>query len=539
MSKSSGALLLENRRDASSSSSPGCRRETCLTAIFETSPMGILEVDRSGAVVACSISFEAMTGISRREMIGRSPFDGWLEDSGEEREAIRRVLLTGGRHRVSGRSCGRRAGGTRRLADLSIEEIRENGDITGALIFITDAPEAGKPAGESRAVLIRADEVRHMEMLNRVMDQSAHDFNNMLAPLRAYPDLIRLNYRDKDRVFRYLQSMERAAERIAERNQDLLILGRDGRYTSCPVGINGVLERVLQEKPVPETLVVLKELSPDLMPVHGGLEELERLFMHLVRNAREAMNYRGTLTVRTENYYLDHSARKYGTVEEGEYVKVTLGDTGPGIPEAVLSRMGGRDAAAVNGNGRTGSGLGLKVVHSVLRGHRGFMDVEIRKGEGTAFFVYLPAAREAAFESFSPTPATKEEKILVIDDDPRQLELLRRVLSGLGYEVAVAGSGPDAVSVYRRTHSGAGRFDLVVMDMLLRNGLDEVATYKTIRGIHPDQKWILLSGFTPCDRIEELQRLGAGPHLKKPVDLCLLSHVIRAELDSAPRWVVH
>ncbi len=539
MSKSSSANSLAESQDHSLSHPFHWKRETCLNTILETSPIGILEVDRDGVTVACSRSFEDIAGRSREEMIGRFPFSGWMEESWEEGEALRRILHLGGTHKSAGRSCAKKADGSLRYVDLRIEEIRGNGDITGALIFVMEAADAAKPREKTRKVLIRVDEVQHMEMLNRVMDQSAHDFNNMLAPLRSYPDLIRLNYQDKDKVFRYLHTMETAAEKIAERNRDLLILGRNGRYKRTLIGINAAIEGVLQEKPFPETLAVHKDLFPDLLPVHGGQEELERLILHLVKNARETMNDRGVLTIRTENYYLDQSARKYRTVEEGEYVKITVGDTGPGIQEDILHRMNESSAAAGNGNGGNASGLGLKVVYSVVTGHRGCIDVEIRPGKGTSFFIYLPITREATLGNLSRTPAKNGEKILVIDDDPRQLDLLRRVLSSLGYRVAAAQNGRDAVTVYQRSQSGDQRFDLVVMDMLLRDGLDEVATYRTISEICPDQKWILLSGFTPLEKIEELQRLGAGPYLKKPVDLSLLSHVIRAELDSAARWILH
>lgn len=499
--------------------------------------MGILEVDRDGVTVACSRSFEDMAGPAQEEMIGRSPFAGWLEDSWEEGEALRRVLRFGGAYQSAGRSCAKKADGSFRSVDLRIEGIRDNGQVAGALIFIMEAAEAVKPREEPRKVLIRVDEVQHMEMLNRVMDQSAHDFNNMLAPLRSYPDLIRLNYQDRDKVFRYLHTMEAAAEKIAERNRDLLILGRNGRYKRSLIGVNALLEGVLQEKPVPGTLAVHQDLFRDLLPVHGGEEELERLFMHLVRNARQTMNDCGVLTIRTENYYLDQSARKYRAVEEGEYVKITVGDTGPGIQEEILHRISGSSAAA--GNNGSASGLGLKVVYSVVRGHRGYLDVEICRGKGTSFFIYLPIAREAALEDLARNPAKNKERILVIDDDSRQLDLLRRVLSGLGYRVAAAQNGRDAVAIYKRSPSGDQGFDLVVMDMLLRDGLDEVETYRAISGIRPDQKWILLSGFTPLEKIAQLQRLGAGPYLKKPVDLSLLSRVIRTELDSAAKWSLH
>lgn len=508
-----------------------------LNVLLDALPVGILTVNRTGFTVACNDSFERITGLSRREVVGRPPFAGWAEDALEEKAALLRILRAGGSYRSFRRFSGKKSGDSHRTLDLRIEEVRDNGIITGAVIVVQEATSATAADGDSGKTATKADELEHMEMLNQVLDQTAHDFNNLLAPLKSYPEMIRLNYRDKNKVFKYLEAIETATAKMAERNRDLLILGRQGRYRRGKLDVNGLMENILNQQTLPRTASVIRRMSADLLPVYGGPEEIERLFAHLLKNAREASADGGVLTVRTENYYLDYSAGRYRGIAEGEYVKVTVGSTGFGMGGDTLCRVyGSADGGAKGVNALP---LGMKVVYAVLKNHQGCMDVEILRDKGTFFYVYLPILREAIVEKTRPAGSKRNERILVVDDDQSQLNLIRNTLSVFGYQVVAVQNGDEALAACRPSRPGVENFDLLVMDLVLHGGGDGVAAYRRIKDLCPRQKSVLLSGFAPEEKVAELRKEGMGPHLRKPLDFPLLLQVVRQELDSPARAALH
>ncbi len=547
----------------------GWETGTCMKMILETSPMGILLIDRNGVVITCSRSFGGIAGIPREQAAGLPAFD-WMIEPPIDKRFLQRMLAKGGTYEFPGMVCRRKCDGAVRRLDLRIESLCEEGEPVGAIFFVMEARETFPAAGESeggtgrfppsnsqpvnlevlsrivarsaldihhnmRKILGRDSEAGDLEMLSQIVNQSSHDFNNMLAPLTTYPELIRMHYHDRDRVMRYLQAIETAAMKIADRNRDLLMLGRRRKSGWRAVDVNAVIARIFQESRCPDTLVLDRRLTPDLFPIDGRPEEIERLIVHLLKNARAAMGDRGVVTVKTENYYLDHSVRKYRVASGGEFIKITVSDTGPGIGGEILGRIW--DPAAFPDD--PGNCLGLKVACSVVKDHRGYLDAETREGKGTSFFIYLPIARKDGGEGLADCRRGKGERILLIDDDPDQLELYRRILSDLGYHVRIAQSAGEAIAACPRLSFADPCFDLLVMDVVRKNGTDGLHEYRAVRDVFPDQKSILLSGFAPADQIKELQRLGAGPHLRKPVQAARLSQAVRETLDSASGETLH
>jgi CheY-like chemotaxis protein len=178
--------------------------------------------------------------------------------------------------------------------------------------------------------------------------------------------------------------------------------------------------------------------------------------------------------------------------------------------------------------GRSGSGLGLAVVHGVVQDHDGKIDLHSEIGKGTEFTLYFPVTRERLWPVVEEEGNySGEEKILVVDDLKEQRDLVSRLLSTLGYSVTAVENRREAVE-YLKSNST----DLVILDMILEEGLDGLDTYRQILNVHPNQKAIVSSGFSVTDRVEEAQKLGAGQFLKKPYTLSRLGQAVRQELDA-------
>ncbi|MDD1763021.1 MAG: response regulator, partial [Methanothrix sp.] len=236
----------------------------------------------------------------------------------------------------------------------------------------------------------------------------------------------------------------------------------------------------------------------------------------------------GVLTITTSNMYLDKPVHGYDDVSEGDYVVLSVADTGEGISPADLKHIF-EPFYTKKIMGRSGTGLGLSVVWGTVKDHKGYIDVCSEEGKGTTFSLYFPVTRsEIAKDQISLSMSEymgNGESILVVDDIKGQRELAAAMLTRLNYKVTPVSCGEEAVE-YLKTCSA----DIVILDMIMEPGMDGLDTYRQILEIHPQQKAVIVSGFSETDRVSRAQELGAGAYVKKPYVLERLGLAVRKEL---------
>ena len=372
-----------------------------------------------------------------------------------------------------------------------------------------------------------------LEAAGRIAGQVAHDFNNLLGPLVGYPDLIRDLLPADHPALALIEEMERSSLQIAEINQQLLTLGRRGHYNHECLDLNRVVRDVIGKmQPLPGTVALRLDLAEDLMSITGGHAQLCRVVVNLLRNAVEAMQEVGALSIRTENRYVDERTTGYVSIPAGEYVELTIADTGCGIPDDALDRIFEPFYTSRSGGQRHGSGLGLSVVDGVVKDHDGHVDLHTRIGEGTTFRILFPITRETMTEEAAEETTGGAESILVIDDDDVQRRVSRSMLEKLGYDVRVAGSGEEALEVLRDDPR-----DLLILDMVMPPGIDGAETYRRVLELRSDQRAIIVSGYSETAQVLKAQQLGAGAFVRKPLTLEILARAVREELDGPARRV--
>lgn len=262
------------------------------------------------------------------------------------------------------------------------------------------------------------------------------------------------------------------------------------------------------------------------MNVRGGGAQLHRAINNLLHNAIDAMQGIGQITVKTENYYVDEVSVAYGRVPKGEFVKLTISDTGCGIPDDTVQKIFDPFFTTKVSDKKRGSGLGLSVVDAVVKDHGGYLDLSTRIGVGTSFYLYLPVTRESADEQQSEKIPSGTESILVVDDDDTQRRVSSQILEVLGYQVMIADSGEKVLEILKENPQ-----DLLVLDMIMPPGIDGTETYRRALEITPNQRAIIVSGFSSSERVIEAQRLGAGVFVKKPFTKRSIAEAVRTELD--------
>lgn len=407
--------------------------------------------------------------------------------------------------------------------------------IIGLVLRDSRSGGGGDAAGAVDARLARAE---RLEMAGTLAGQIAHDFNNLLTPLLAYPELIRREVPSNKAVIEYLDVMEKTTGDMTRLTHQLLSLARRGLMGADLFTVNDLLEQVvrLMQTVIPAGITVELDLAGNLLGVKGSKDQMRRVFENLCQNAVDAMGERGTLRIRTENIYLDEPVARYGVVNVGEYVKVSIMDSGSGIPEAVKEKIFDPFFTTKRGSKQRGSGLGLSIVHGIMRDHKGYVDFESTEGKGTSFFLYLPIARQALPQTQGESLPHGTERILVVDDDELQVQVLVSLIKVLGYSVTGVTSGREGLKLISE---GGERFDLVVLDMVMETGLDGLETYIELKKLNPLQRVILISGFSKSARnIAKAQQMGAGSYLRKPLTIDSVASTIRKELDLAKSGVV-
>ena len=491
--------------------------------IADHSPYGILLVDMDDHVLYANKAAAAMHGSEIEEMIGTF-FPSLIAFNGQGGvEAARKQLLDTGVH-----------------TEADLEHIHRDGHrFTTMTAGVLVHDNAGNPKFTAMT-MIDMTETKHLqecaaraerlETAGRIAGQVAHDFNNLLGPLVAYPELLRDEIGESHSASPYVDAMETAARQMAEINQQLLTLGRRGHYVVQPINLNAIVEQITEQvKPRTASVGVHLQLEADLMNVKAGTAQIARAVFNLVNNALDAMEEIGDLTIRTENWYADRTVGNYNQIPTGEYVKLTVTDSGCGIDPENLNHIFEPFFTTKSADANRGSGLGLSVVHAVVNDHHGYIDIDSRVGQGTSVYVYLPVTREATSVESEDIPHGRGESILVVDDDPLQREVSFRLLSKLGYNVHTAESGEKALARLKLE-----RFDLIVLDMIMPGGLDGAETLEHIHAIEPTQKAIIASGYVENEKLKRAHALGATVFLRKPLTLAILARAVHDEIRRVP-----
>lgn len=377
-------------------------------------------------------------------------------------------------------------------------------------------------------------QAQKMEAIGMLAGGVAHDLNNILSGLVSYPDMLLVNRAADDPMFRPLNIIKNSGERAAAIVSDLLTLARRGVEHAEPVNLNRIVTEFAGS---PEYTSMLRSahgvkvklvLEEELLNVMGAPVHLSKCLMNLFTNALEAMPGGGLLTITTANRYLEADEVPQPEMRPGEYVVLTVADTGLGMDREKLGRIF-EPFYTSKVMGRSGTGLGMTLVWSAVKDHSGHITVDSIPGAGTTFTLCFPATRKKA--AATPAPDLSHyrgngETVLVVDDVEEQRRFTAEMLTMLGYEVATAASGEEAVGMIRQRP-----YDILVLDMIMPGGLDGLATYRKILAIAPGQKAIIASGFAEAENVTTAQELGAGEFVRKPYTVLTLAVALQQELQ--------
>ncbi|MGC8493063.1 MAG: response regulator [Syntrophobacteraceae bacterium] len=391
-----------------------------------------------------------------------------------------------------------------------------------------------KRSEEQRALVeARMRQAQKLEALGTLAGGVAHDFNNILGIIMGYAELSRMETEEGSSLADNLREVLNASERAKELVKQILTFSRMSEQCTLPLQLGTTVKEAMKilRPSLPSTIEIKTEVSSK-SAVLADPTQIHQVLMNLCTNAAHAMRERGgVLEVILEDILIgDDLVRSREGIQPGPGVKLTVKDTGEGIDPAILDSI--FDPFFTTKGLGEGTGLGLSVVHGIVKGHGGSIDVESTIGEGTTFTVIIPASQvedePVEKEVASPLPGGSEH-ILVVDDEPMLANVLLQMLTKLGYDVVFQTSGLQALEACR-TQSKEKPFDLVITDMTMPHltGADLVIELSKLRSGTPV---ILMTGFSEKIDAEKAKKLGVQGFLMKPVELKDLAHLVRKVLD--------
>jgi PAS domain S-box-containing protein len=504
--------------------------------LFEDSVMGISETAPDGQLIRMNLAFARMHGYTNPdEMIAELNRSGRPPSlNPEDAKAMQRILTEKGFMEPREMGLTRRDGTPFFVVMTAREMGGPDGRLRSRQETILDITDRKRAKEERQRLEERLQRAEKMEALGVLAGGVAHDLNNFLGIMVGFSELMLDTINQESPEREYAENILSAGERAGAIVQDLLTLARRGVHTTTVIDLNKTVREYLASPECerhrldhPDVRTTM-ELEPDLLRIKGSQIHLEKTLLNLIMNATESITHSGEIVVRTQNRYLDRPVGGYEDVRIGDYVVLSVSDTGAGIPPENLRRIF-EPFYTKKVMGKSGTGLGLAVVWGTVKDLRGYIDVASEEGKGTTFTLYFPVTREEGAEEVAVPAAEylgRGESILVVDDVKEQRELAARMLATLDYRVAMAANGEEAVD-YLKAHT----VYLVVLDMIMDQGMDGLDTYRKVIEIRPGQKAIIVSGFSETERVIEAKSLGVGAYVRKPYIKERLGLAVRKELD--------
>ena len=500
------------------------KSEEKYSKVFRAAPAGFAVASLNEArFLDVNEEFERIYGFSRDELIGRSAFDIRLWFDPVEREHIINLLSRG-----------------EPIKDLEVKTRTKNGDVrtvryNGQLIDIEGTAcliSAVADITERKGLESQLQQAQKLQAVGRLAGGIAHDFNNMLAVILGQAEIASRDLAPANPLFESVHEIRKAAERSAELTRQLLVFARQQDIVPQSLDLNqAISERLgMLRRLIGENVAVKWNPSPDLWPVTMDLTQVDQLLINLSVNARDAIPDVGTLTIATENRLREGVLPQHARGEsQGEWVLLTVTDTGTGMNGETLAHL--FEPFFTTKEVGKGTGMGLATVYGIVQHSGGWIEVESELAKGTTFRLFLPRAREAATnrpEADKAQLAGGLETVLVVEDEPAILKIIRTTLQRLGYAVLEAGSAKDALAL---ADQYKGPLHLLLTDIVMpeMNGRD---LYERITVSHSGIRAIFMSGYSE----DVFPRSDNGKRdvsfLQKPFSMQQLSAKVREVLDT-------
>lgn len=506
------------------------KSETHLLTLINTLPDLVWVKDTDGIYLSCNAKLEHCFGLKQSEIVGRTDYDFMDKESADFfRKNDNHALLAGTPVVFEEEVVYADDGHREFLESIKTPMYGNDGSLIGILGIARDITERKK-------METQLQQTSKLEAIGRLAGGVAHDLNNILSGLVSYPELLLIKLPPDSDLRRPIEVIQESGQRASEVVADLLTVARGIASTREISNLNVVINQYLSSPEYEKVnasnygVTCTINLEPELLNLYCSPIHVMKCLMNLVTNAIEAIREDGCVEITTFNRYVEQPIADNQYIAKGEYVVLRVMDTGTGISDEDLKSIF-EPFYTKKKMGRSGTGLGLYIVWNTLQDHQGGILVDSSEN-GTTIELYFPATRE----KLTPKSESIEigtlkgggETILVVDDEQLQREIAGQILTFLGYSVDTVTSGDEAIQYLNDT-----TVDLVLLDMLMAPGINGRKTYEKIHRNNPNQKVIIVSGYSEDDDVKATVQLGAAGLIKKPYTMKTIGRAVKNCIQSA------
>ena len=408
----------------------------------------------------------------------------------------------------------------------------EQGRVAQVIVYSLDITSRKRYEEERKGLEMQLRQAQKMEAIGTLAGGIAHDFNNILAAISGYTELAIFKQANMQKTRENLEQVLKASERARQLIAQILTFSRQSEQELKPLELEPIVKESLKflRASLPSTIRIDTEMTVGSSVVLADPGQMQQVLMNLCTNASHAMYDRGgILTVRLEKVEMTAEDRTRPSVlAPGRYLRLTVGDTGPGMPPEVLARI--FEPYFTTKKPGEGTGLGLAVVHGIVKSHGGTIVTESEPGRGSRFHVFLPlmeSGTEVEAEAEETALPRGTERILFVDDEEPLVDIGRQMLEHLGYRVSTRTSSPEALELFM---ARPDRFDLVITDQTMPN-MTGIQLSEEMTRIRPGLPVLLCTGFSLQLSEEKMKAAGIWRLLMKPLSIGQVAGVIREILD--------
>lgn len=507
------------------------RSEERYRSLHSNVPVGVFRSTPNGKMLSANPAFLKMLKLSSEKEILSQSILNFYSDPNQRKIFIQRLKKEG---KINGFEVRlKRVDKTEFWGSISATRVVDKkGEFIHIDGIVEDISQRKNAVKEKRKLERQLRQAQKMEAIGTLAGGIAHDFNNILSAIIGFTELAQFECgSDYDScINEYLKEVLQAGKRAKELVKQILAFSRQGEQDIKPIYINVILKEALKliRASLPSTIEIVQDICDDVA-IMGDPTQIHQVIMNLCTNAAHAMQDKGgTLEIQLKLVKMDaeYSAKHVGT-EPGSYLNLVVSDSGHGMPSHVLERI--FDPFFTTKKNGEGTGMGLSVVHGIIKSHGGFVTAYSHPGMGSTFNIFLPAI-ESVFEKETTEEAPVSggnERILLVDDEPSITIFEKQMLESMGYHIRTRNSSTEALRLFR---SMPEAFDLVITDMTMPKMTGEQLS-KEIKAIRPEIPIILRTGFSAAINESMAKGKGISAYMMKPILRCDMARTIRKVLD--------
>lgn len=497
-----------------------------LALAVEQSADKILITDAQGNIQYVNAGGIRILGYTADEMIGKTPrmFDNDAQDEGPNRPTWDNIFSG---ETWSGPFLAKRKDGKSVYLNLTISPVRDSGG------NITNYVNVGHDVTQNTQLQQQLVQSQKMEAIGTLAGGIAHDFNNVLFAITGNTELAMTQVPQDTKIYANLQRVLQAAGRAGDMVKQILTFSRKSELKRQPLDLGPITKECVKflRGSIPTTIEIRQDIRPGTSKVLADPTQIHQVVMNLSTNAVHAMSHeKGILSVGLADVeFRTDSDRPCPQILPGSYLRLTVSDTGMGIPANIIDKI--FEPFFTTKKVGEGTGLGLSVVHGIVTTHDGSIIVKSEPGKGTNVEIYFPVIEDAAqpeeaSDTIDALPRGKE-RILVVDDEKPLIEMLQHVFGHLGYEVVGINGSVEALALFRRDPM---RFDLVITDLTMPD-MTGAELAKELLTVRPDIPVIIFTGCGQTLTEDQIKDLGVRAMITKPISMKDIAVVIRKILD--------